>query len=176
MVKPFQTYLVNGSAFAHFPQNGMIFGRVVSKTWFPIMYFSHFRLFFLSFCLIHETAGRCYGNKFISSIGRFLEPPFRSQEPFPLPPAILDDVTSVSGSGNGSWLLNGGSKNLPVFRLSGHMYIGMSPLAQVDQIPWPGDRQTVECGQHLGTWWRVYHFFFLTVLCNSLELLHSTVS
>ena len=117
----------------------------------------------------------------VSSIGRFLEPPFRSQEPFPLPPAILDDVTSVSGSGNGSWLLNGGSKNLPVFRLSGHMYIGMSPLAQVDQIPWPGDRQTVECGQHLGTWWRVCHFFFfffffLTVLCNSLELLHSTVS
>ena len=114
-----------------------------------------------------------------SSIGRFLEPPFRSQEPFPLPPAILDDVTSVPGSGNGSWLLNGGSKNLPVFRLSGHMYIGMSPLAQVDQIPWPGDRQTVECGQHLGTWWRVCHFFFfffLTVLCNSLELLHSTVS
>ena len=96
-----------------------------------------------------------------SSIGRFLEPPFRSQEPFPLPPAILDDVTSVSGSGNGSWLLNGGSKNLPVFRLSGPMYIGMSPLAQVDQIPWPGDRQTVECGQHLGTWWRVCHFFFL---------------
>ena len=75
--------------------------------------------------------------KFIdnSSIGRFLEPPFRSQEPFPLPPAILDDVTSVSGSGNGSWLLNEGSKNLPVFRLSAHMYIGMSPLAQVDQIP-----------------------------------------
>ena len=96
----------------------------------------------------------------VSSIGRFLEPPFRSQEPFPLPPAILDDVTSVSGSGNGSWLLNGGSKNLPVFRLSAHMYIGMSPLAQVDQIPWPGDRQTVECGQHLGTWWRVCHFFF----------------
>ena len=118
----------------------------------------HCRLVYIATKHANNPNSVCF--KCVSSIGRFLEPPFRSQEPFPLPPAILDDVTSVSGSGNGSWLLNGGSKNLPVFRLSGHMYIGMSPLAQVDQIPWPGDRQTVECGQHLGTWWRVCHFFF----------------
>ena len=30
-------------------------------------------------------------------------------------------------------------------------------------IPWPGDRQMVEWGQHLGTWWQVCHFFNCTL-------------
>ena len=43
--------------------------------------------------------------------GRFLEPPFRSQEPFPLPETEVTSSKMAGGSGNGSWLLNGGSKN-----------------------------------------------------------------
>ena len=46
--------------------------------------------------------------------GRFLEPPFRSQEPFPLPETEVTSSKMAGGSGNGSWLLNGGSKNLPI--------------------------------------------------------------
>ena len=30
-------------------------------------------------------------------------------------------------------------------------------------IPWPGDRQTVEWGQQLGTWWHVCHLFNCTL-------------
>ena len=42
------------------------------------------------------------------------------------------------------------------------------------KIPWPGDWQMVEWGQHLWTCWRVCHFF--TVLYNRLELLYGTMS
>ena len=49
--------------------------------------------------------------------GRFLEPPFRSQEPFPLPETEVTSSKMAGGSGNGSWLLNGGSKNLPILLL-----------------------------------------------------------
>ena len=63
--------------------------------------------------------------------GAFLSP-IKEQEPFPLPSAILDDVTSVSRSGTGSCSLIGARKTLPMSRISGQK-CGRSPLAQVDQ-------------------------------------------
>ena len=63
--------------------------------------------------------------------GAFLSP-IKEQEPFPLPSAILDDVTSVSRSGTGSCSLIGAQKTLPMSRISGQK-CGRSPLAQVDQ-------------------------------------------
>ena len=76
----------------------------------------------------------------------------------------------------------------PVLRIRSRMpshllrwtFSGYVTISPGRPIPWPGDRQAVECGQHLGTWWQslsfFFFFFFLNVLCNSLELLHSTVS
>ena len=75
--------------------------------------------------------------------GRFLEPPFRSQEPFPLPETEVTSSKMAGESGNGSWLLNGGSKNLPILL----MHISDIPTIRVSYVtkswsctvctPWP---------------------------------------
>ena len=114
---------------------------------------------------------------------------------FPLPSAIMDCVTSpspltsmsrpllcpVSGNMPGPvWVVNPlECKRNVEYCLGLRQNVTYArPFAQQSPGPpisWPGDRQVVGCGQHLGTWWLTCHFF-ITVLCNSLELLHSTVS
>ena len=44
-----------------------------------------------------------------------------------------------------------------LLRLTFSGYVTISPGRP---IPWPGDRQAVECGQHLGTWWQSLSFFY----------------
>ena len=43
--------------------------------------------------------------------------------------------------------------------LCGPVCVTISPGRPPNVQVWPGYRQAVECGQHLGTWWRARHLF-----------------
>ena len=109
-----------------------------------------------------------------SSVDNFPNAPYQEQEPFPLPSAILDDVTSVSGSGNGSCSWYRASGKLPISWISGQ-HSGKSPLAQVDQLldlvtgrrlsgvstSEPGDRSAI--------------FFYCTIQHSRIAVQHSVI-
>ena len=96
---------------------------------------------------------------------------------YQLPSAILDVIIPTThhrnmksfphclavGSGKEVWNIGQDPANGTFCIVWGHTWIyGMSVTISPGrpEIPWPGDRQVVECGQHLGTWWRTCHFFF----------------
>ena len=113
---------------------------------------------------------------------------------YQLPSAILDVIIPTThhrsknsfphclaaGSWKEVWNIGQDPANGSFCIVWGHTWIYGMPVTinpGRPEIPWPGDRQVVECGQHLGTWWRTCHFllffyFFFTVLYNSLELLY----
>ena len=96
---------------------------------------------------------------------------------YQLPSAILDAIIPTTfhrsknsfphclaaGSWKEVWNIGQDPANGSFCIVWGHTWIyGMSVTISPGrpEIPWPGDRQVVECGQHLGTWWRTCHFFF----------------